>query len=115
MTTSKKPPPRVKGSSGEHEAVKSFRAKLASIADGELEDLKAFNRTLDEALVKARSDPPISLDEADLEPEETTPEPTTPKVRDPRREPHADPRSDPSIPPVDYVPRVPRPDPKRKP
>ncbi len=61
MSEEEKPKP--KGGSGEHPAVKAFRAKLDSVEDTTLEALKDLNRQLDEEIKAHPSSRPPKKDD----------------------------------------------------
>jgi hypothetical protein len=50
--------PKPRASSDQHVAVKDFRRKLESLADGALESLRDLNRKLDAEIDKRRSSKP---------------------------------------------------------
>mgnify|MGYP006921283368 CR=1 FL=1 len=108
---------RVKGESGEHPAVKTYRAKIQSISDNQLPEMQALNSRIDHLLTKIKSDfPPESVEEVEIDEEAIE----TPRVkRDLRREESSS--ETPSLPPTDFVrvPTVPRepprPTPRKKP
>lgn len=59
----KKPPPPASKPSGEHPAVKSFRAKMESISDGETASTLAGLDASLEKYLKDTNDPPATLRE----------------------------------------------------
>ena len=70
---SEKPPPRrpVVHPSGEHEAVKTFREKLESIAEHQVADVGALDRELDEYLESMRTTPPPPAPDSEPEKDPT--------------------------------------------
>lgn len=81
-----------KGSSGEHPAVKMFRAKMESISEHTMPMLQDLNAKLDDEIAQAKSKPPIALDSE----QQLDDDADTPVVKDPRRDGDSDP-------PVDVV------------